>query len=174
MQQTVQRLLVLGILSQGRMHGYRLNEYVAHAMGPYTDVKRSTVYYMLERLERQGCVTQEPQREGKRPERRVYRITDAGRTEFFDLLREHLSSYERTYYADDIAVAFMDRLPTTEVRRLLIQKREKMQASLELLGGHPETDERGGSLRYLLHHSLVHLEADLIWVDGMLVDLDGE
>lgn len=171
MQQTVQRLLLLGILSQGRMHGYGLNEHVDHAMGLYTDVKKSTVYYTLEKLEKEGCVAQETEREGKRPERRVYRITDEGRVQFFDLLREHLRSYERTYYADDVGVAFMDQLPTAEARQLLVEKRERIRASLGQLRGHPEPDEHSGNLRHMLQHSLAHLEADLAWADGILSGL---
>ena len=171
MQQTAQRLLLLGILFQGKMHGYGLNEHVDHAMGLYTDVKKSTVYYTLEKLEKEGCVAQETEREGKRPERRVYRITEEGRTHFIDLLREHLRSYERTYYADDIGVVFMDQLPTAEARQLLAEKRERIRASLEQLRGHPASGEHEGNMRHMLRHSLAHLEADLAWVDGILGEL---
>ena len=80
----IQQLLLLGMLLEGKVHGYRLNEYIRHTMSLYTNIKKSTVYYTLEKLEKDGYVVQETEREGKRPERRVYQITEKGKTYFFD------------------------------------------------------------------------------------------
>lgn len=173
MQQTGQQLLLLGILFQGKMHGYRLNEHVQHALGRYTDVKKSTVYYALDKLEKECSITQETAREGKRPERRVYKITEEGRTRFLELLRTHLANYERTYYTDDVGVIFMAQLPVAEARQLLTEKQAKIQASLDELLHHPEPDEHASNLRHLLQHSRVHMEADLLWLNGILRELDG-
>lgn len=174
MQQTGQQLLLLGILLQGNMHGYGLNEHVELALGRYTDVKKPTVYYTLEKLEKDGCISHEMAREGKRPERRVYRLTEEGKERFFALLREHLSSYERTYYADDIGVVFMDQLSDDEARQLLTEKRQRIQVTLDELHQHPEPDKHASSLRYLVQHSQAHIKADLAWIDGILGELDGK
>ena len=40
----IRQLLLLGILMDGKMHGYRLNEYIKHTMSFYTDLKKSTAY----------------------------------------------------------------------------------------------------------------------------------
>ncbi len=166
----IQQLLLLGMLLEGKVHGYRLNEYVRHTMSLYTDIKKSTVYYTLEKLEKDGYVVQETEREGKRPERRVYQITEKGKTYFFDLLREHLKSYTRTYYADDVGIAFMDQLSTTEVRQLLTEKREKIQALLQQFRDVPaEHPEHWG---YVIQHNIAHLEADLSWLGSVLSELD--
>ena len=165
----IQQLLLLGMLLDGKVHGYRLNEYVRHTMSLYTDIKKSTVYYTLEKLEKDGYVVQETEREGKRPERRVYQITEKGKAYFFDLLREHLKSYTRTYYADDVGIAFMDQLATAEVRQLLTEKREKVQTLLQQFREHPE---HGENWRYVVSHNIAHLEADLSWLGSVLSDLD--
>ena len=55
-------LLLLGLLMEGRMHSYRLNEYISDVMGLAADVKRSSTYYTLDRLERDGYVSQEVER----------------------------------------------------------------------------------------------------------------
>ncbi len=165
----IQQLLLLGILLAGKAHGYRLNEYVMHAMGLYTDLKKSTAYYTLEKLEREGYVQYEVEREGKRPERRVYQITQKGKAYFLELLRQHLRSYEHTYYADDVGIAFMDQLSTTEVRQLLAEKREKIQALLKQFQGHPK---HGENWRYVLSHNIAHLEADLSWINSLLSEFD--
>ena len=165
----VQQLLLLGILLAGKMHGYRLNEYVTHAMSLYTDLKKSKAYYTLEKLEREGYVQHEVEREGKRPERRVYQITQKGRFYFLGLLREHLKSYTRTYYADDVGVAFMNQLATAEVRQLLAEKREKVQTLLQQFREHPE---HGENWRYVVSHNIAHLEADLAWINNILRDME--
>ena len=163
------QLLLLGILLGGKMHGYKLNEYVEHTMNLYTDLKKPTAYYILEKLEKDGYVQQEVEREGKRPERRVYQITEKGRSYFLDLLREHLSGFTRTYYGDDIGIAFMDQLSTTEIRQLLVEKREKIQALLKHFQAHPD---HGGNWRYIIRHNIAHLEADIAWLNDILNELD--
>ncbi|MFC2018749.1 PadR family transcriptional regulator [Chloroflexota bacterium] len=165
----VQQLLLLGILLRGKMHGYRLNEYVAHAMSLYTDITKSTVYYTLDKLEKEGYVEHMTEREGKRPERRVYQINKKGEECFFGLLREHLSNYERTFYADDVGIAFMDRLPAVEAHRLLTGKREKLKTILQQFREHPE---HGGNWHYVVSHNIAHLKADFAWVNNILSELD--
>jgi DNA-binding PadR family transcriptional regulator len=163
------QLLLLGVLLNGKMHGYKLHEYVEHTMGLYTDLKKPTVYYILEKLEKDGYVQQKTEREGKRPERRVYQITDEGRTYFLGLLRKHLSGYERTYFGDDIGIAFMDQLSKDEVQQLLTEKKDKALALLQQFG---EVADHGGNWRYLIEHNIAHLEADIAWLDNILDELN--
>ncbi|MGB2798497.1 MAG: PadR family transcriptional regulator [Dehalococcoidia bacterium] len=165
----VRQLLLLGVLLGGKMHGYRLNEYVTHAMSLYTDLKKSTAYYTLQKLEKDGYVQIEVEREGRRPERRVYQITEKGRACFFDLLRRHLSGFTRTYYVDDIGIAFMDQLSTAQARQLLAAKREKIQAVLQQFRGLPG---HGGNWRHVISHNIAHLEVEVAWLNSVLSELD--
>ena len=165
----VQQLILLGILLGGKTHGYRLNEYVTHAMGLYADIKKSTVYYTLEKLEKDGYVEHETEREGKRPERRVYEITEKGKSYFLQLLRDNLGEFARTYFNDDIGIAFMDQLPTPEVRELLKKKQGMIQSALKQF---KEVPDHGGNWHYVISHNTAHLEADLAWIDNILNDLD--
>ena len=165
----VQQLVILGILLGGKTHGYRLNEYVTHAMGLYADIKKSTVYYTLEKLEKDGHVGHETEREGKRPERRVYQITEKGESYFLQLLRDNLGEFTRAYFTDDIGIAFMDQLSTPEVRELLEKKRGIIQSALKQF---KEVPDHGGNWHYVISHNIAHLEADLAWMDSILNDLD--
>ena len=166
----VQQLLLLGILVKEKMHGYRLNEYVRHAMSLYTNLKKATVYYTLEKLEKECYVEHEVEKEGKRPERYVYQITKKGRAYFLDILREHLRKYARTYYEDDVGIAFMDQLSTVEVRRLLTEKRKKIKDLLQQFRDVPA--EHPEPFGYVIQHNIVHLEADLTWLNDILRKLD--
>ena len=165
----IQQLILLGVLLGGKTHGYRLNEYVTHAMDLYTDIKKSTVYYTLEKLEKDGYVEHETEREGKRPERRVYQITEMGKSYFLQLLRDNLGEFTRTYFNDDIGIAFMDQLSTREVSELLEMKRGIIQSALKQF---KEVPDHGGNWHYVINHNIAHLEADLAWIDSILNDLD--
>jgi DNA-binding PadR family transcriptional regulator len=167
----IKRLLLLGLLSANDMHGYRLHEYANQAMGMYTDIKKSTIYYTLDGLEKEGYIEQEIEREGKRPERRVYRITSRGREYFLELLRRNLVSYNRTYYDDDIGIAFVHQLTPQEAHRLLAEKREQVQQTLKELREQPKFNK---SQRYVVSHNIAHLEADLAWIYSILMELDSK
>ena len=167
----IRQLLLLGILTDGRMHGYRLNEYIKHAMGFYTDLKKSTAYYILDRMEKEGYVNCETEREGKRPERRVYEITEPGKAYFHELLRNCLAGYTPTSYGDDICVAFIDKVPLDEIHTLLGGKRQKIVARLETFKEHKE---HGGGWKHVISHNIAHLEADLSWVDSILKEVRKE
>lgn len=167
-QETVRQFLFLGLLMDGEMHGYRLNGFVAHVMALPTAPKRSSAYHTLQTLERDGYVEHEVQREGRRPERRVYRITRQGRAFFSKLLRSQLSEFSRSYYLDDVSTAFLSRLRPSDARDLLGEKREKVVAALQRFREHP--GHRGG-WRNVVDRNVVHLEAELVWLDGVLGDL---
>ena len=164
----IQQLILLGILREGKTHGYHLNEYVNHAMDLYTDIKQSKVYYTLEKLEKDGYVMYETEREGKRPERRVYQITSKGKALFLQLLRNNLGEFTRAYFNDDIGIAFMDQLSTQEVRELLEKKRGMVQSALKQF---KEVPDHGGNWQYVITHNVAHLEADLAWINSMISEL---
>ncbi len=164
----IQQLILLGILQEGKTHGYRLNEYVNHAMGLYTDIKKSKVYYTLEKLEKDGYVEHETAREGKRPERQVYQITKKGKALFLQLLRDNLGKFAHAHFNDDIGIAFMDRLSTQEVRELLEKKRVMIQSTLKQFKDAPD---HGDNWRYVINHNVAHLEADLTWINSMISEL---
>jgi DNA-binding PadR family transcriptional regulator len=161
----VKQLLLLGVLMNGKIHGYRLSEYVKHAMSFYTDLKKSTTYYILDQLEKNGYVSYELEREGKRPERRIYEITRQGKKYFLKLLRDCLGTYTPTSFGDDIGAAFIDRLPPNEVHELLTSKCRKVKAQLKK---YQEIENHGGSFQYVIDHNITHLEADISWIDGIL------
>lgn len=164
----IQQLILLGILQEGKTHGYRLNEYVNHAMALYTNIKKSKVYYTLGKLEKDGCVEREIEREGNRPERRVYQVTGKGKVLFLQLLRDNLGEFTRAYFNDDIGIAFMDQLSTQEVRELLEKKRGMVQSALKQFN---EVPEHGGTWQYVITHNVAHLEADLTWINNVISEL---
>jgi DNA-binding PadR family transcriptional regulator len=163
------RLLLLGLLRRQEMYGYQVNEFIEQKMHFCVDLKKSTAYYILDKLAEEGYARVEREQEGNRPTRRVYHITPAGEAYFFELLRDNLKHYTRHYYPSDVGIAYMDQLPTQEVRAYLQEKRALMQAELEVLGGAPG---HLGPLRHVLEHNCRMLQAELDWLDDLLAELD--
>lgn len=81
----VLEMLVLRLLADHPSHGYELIVRLREKGGGLLDVKEGTLYPILYRLEEEGCITSawnSPDGKvsvGKVP-RRVYTVTDAGRT----------------------------------------------------------------------------------------------
>ncbi len=79
--------LVLAILAEGPQHTYAVGRIIKERVGDDLNFKRGTLYPVLHALERDGLVTGDWEtREGERP-RRIYAVTDAGRTELAKRVR---------------------------------------------------------------------------------------
>ncbi|WP_083255360.1 PadR family transcriptional regulator [Amycolatopsis orientalis] len=86
-------LAILSTLNERPMHPYEMAS-VLKARGKDRDmgIKWGSFYTVVGNLRKHGLIeTVESGREGARPERTVYRITDAGRDEMLDWLRELLA-----------------------------------------------------------------------------------
>jgi DNA-binding PadR family transcriptional regulator len=166
--------LILGLLLRGPLHGYELHRIVRAHGELYTDLKKANLYYLLDRLAREGslAVTAEPGARGARGERLVYALTDRGRERFHELLRAVLRTYEPVHIGVDVAVLYLPLLPQAEAVRLLEER-------LRVVGGHRArvTSELGdlsgatlpGSLA--ADHLLSLIDAELAWVGRALARL---
>jgi DNA-binding PadR family transcriptional regulator len=161
------QLLLLGLLRIQKMHGYQLNDFLDRRLHFITDLKRSTAYYTLGKLAEQAYISEETERQGNRPERRVYKLTEKGAGRFHDLLRANLGRFHRTFFRDDIGVLFMSQLPAGEVHAALLKKRQEAQAALEAIGSHVDHDP-DSPVQYVIEHQRAHLRTDLAWIDRLL------
>ncbi len=83
--------LVLAVLQSDPAHGYAIVKRIADLSEQGLMMKHGTLYPVLHALERDGWVSGEWEHpDGERP-RKVYSITDAGRTE----LARHTSEWKR-------------------------------------------------------------------------------
>src|ERR1700724_4856566 len=88
-----------------------------------------SLYTVVQNLEEYGFIeTVEVAREGRQPERTTYQITDAGRAELKDWLRELLSVPEREYTRFEAALGDSAVLPPDELIDLLRQRLDAVEA----------------------------------------------
>ena len=117
-------LAVLGTVVQRPMHPYEMAS-VLRARGKDQDmpIKWGSLYTVVRNLEKHGLLeAAESGRQGGRPERTVYRITEAGRAELVDWTRELVSTPEPEHTRFKAGLSVLGVLPPDEVIDLLRQR----------------------------------------------------
>lgn len=86
-------IAVLSLLRQGPMHPYQMRRLLkARHKDEILSLRHGSLYHAIGRLERAGRIAVEATgREGKRPERTTYRITEAGEVDLLDALRKMIA-----------------------------------------------------------------------------------
>src|SRR5260370_19452048 len=86
-----------------------------------------SLYSVVESLSKHGLISRlETTKQGRRPERTVYEITEAGVTECEDWLAELLSTPVRDFTSLEAGLSLMPVLRPDEVARLLGQRAERL------------------------------------------------
>ncbi|HUX21000.1 MAG TPA: PadR family transcriptional regulator [Spirochaetia bacterium] len=168
MRNEEKRLLLLGLLRIQKMHGYQLQQFFDEHAGSLPSLKASTAYYTLEKMAGEGLVEATSEREGNRPVRQVYCITERGDALFTRLLEENLAGYENESDSDDIGVAFLSALPPERSRELLLTKRRRIEARLEEVSGVLSSLPSMEAVHLPLNRSRLRIGADLQWIDMVL------
>lgn len=107
----VTRLTLLALLAAlGPRHGYGLRAVMeSWRMDAWADIRYGSIYQVLPRMAKEGLVEEVARhREGRRPTRSTYAITDAGRAELRRLLRHAWSSPLREAQPINVALSFFD------------------------------------------------------------------
>ncbi|HEV2362554.1 MAG TPA: PadR family transcriptional regulator [Acidimicrobiales bacterium] len=128
-------LVVLACLIERPMHPYEMATTMrSRAKHESIKLNYGSLYTVVQSLERLGLIeAHETEREGKRPERTVYTITDAGRMEYVDWLSELLSTPEREYTTFEAGLALLPGLPPDDVADLLEQRCRNLEITLAQL-----------------------------------------
>ncbi len=142
-------------------------------------------YTVVQNLEKYGFIEAlEVAREGRQPERTTYQITEAGRDELTDWLRELLSVPEREYTRFEAALGECAVLPPDEVVSLLKRRLDVLEtANAEHQAMLDELSARLGTRLFLIEseYYLALRRAEAEWVrallkeftDGTFPGLDG-
>jgi DNA-binding PadR family transcriptional regulator len=91
-----------------------------------------SLYTVIEQLLREKLIAvREVLREGKRPEKTIYRLTPAGETELLAWMRELVSSPVKEYPQFEAALSLLPVLPPDEVAELLEIRMGLLQKTIE-------------------------------------------
>lgn len=163
------RHALLGLLAKKARHGYELRVAIETVVGgdENWDVKPAQIYTTLDRLEEAGHVTRASDLgQGDEPSRRVYALTEAGRENLHEWFA---TGVETQHQRDEFFVKLMVALFSGEgnVERIIQTQRnhlyQEMHNATNLRDSYDPQTELAQIL--LLDKAIMHLEADLRWLD---------
>jgi DNA-binding PadR family transcriptional regulator len=114
------RILVLWLLSEQALHGYRIKRILEdEAYAFWFSVEFASIYSVLRTLVKQAYVEETGlEQDGARPERMGYKITRSGRAHLRELLRKSWLTVPLTGDAFQLAIAGAAELGEKEVVKL--------------------------------------------------------
>jgi DNA-binding PadR family transcriptional regulator len=171
---TPSELTVLQLLDEGPTHPYDMHRLVRERrIDLLVPVRRGTLYHAVERLVKRGLIeTVETTREGRRPERTVYRITEAGADALLDRLRDLLAIPRRDYPPLTQALSFISRVEPADAVAQLELRIGWLEA--EVASFKAVIANAAGSPRHWLveeEYVLALLVAELAWVRTLTDDI---
>jgi DNA-binding PadR family transcriptional regulator len=120
---------ILGFLDYQPMSGYDLKKYFDQSVAHFWSATQSHIYKALENLEAQGMVESQVIPQAGKPNRKQYRITDAGRTELHRWVSTPLP-VEAKREAWLIQVFFAHNITNAEITSLFENRIERLRKSL--------------------------------------------
>ncbi|MGA5700496.1 PadR family transcriptional regulator [Peterkaempfera bronchialis] len=153
---------LLGLLESGPSHGYDLKRTFDDHFGRDRPLHYGQVYATMSRLLKNGLVEVEGTEPGGGPERKRYAITDAGITDVDQWLGkpEPPEPYLRSALYTKVVLALLTGRDAADL--LDTQRAEHLRARRTLT-----ERKRDGDLadQLICDHALLHLEADLRWLE---------
>lgn len=168
------RLFILSSFAEhGPMHGHRLRmEAERNHVTLWTDISGGAVYGAMKRLASEGLLREVGQeREGNRPTRQLYEITDEGRRVLAGFRREGLSDVWFRYDPFDLALtrtdpALLDALPSILAERLDRVRESLAECRRVNEGARPHV---GLAKQWALRHTEYRLESEVSYLTDLLV-----
>lgn len=125
-------LAVLVCLLERPMHPYEMATVMRHR-GKEQSIKLNygSLYTVVSALSRAGLIeAQETKKEGRRPERTVYRLLPTGHTELIDWLSDMLGVPAKEYPHFEAALSMLPALPPEDVEELLDERCSRLELLL--------------------------------------------
>ncbi len=171
-------LAVLALLFERPMHPYQIASVMRHrAIHEAIKLNYGSLYTVVDLLLRHRLIeAQGIARDGRRPERTVYRLTDPGRHRFQGWLRELLRTPAKEYTQFAAGLAFAAAVGVDELRTLLEERAGRIEAELveaRMVAG--ELTAKGLPRLFMLEaeHAVVLRAAELDWVRALIGAIAG-
>jgi DNA-binding PadR family transcriptional regulator len=164
-------LAILSLVVEQPRHGYDIEQtIVERTMRNWTDVGFSSIYYLLDKLERAGLVSSshEPA-PGRGPARRVYTATDAGVAALEAEAIKALGAPERRSSSFQLGLSVLPLLDHDAVETAIAAHRSELETQLETL-----RERRAAELPFhvaaMFDLGMTQIEAELGWLERFATD----
>jgi DNA-binding PadR family transcriptional regulator len=176
----VNNLLALAVLTlaiERPMHPYEMAT-LLRERGKHLaiDIKWGSLYTVVQNLERHGLLEATgTTRRGRRPERTVYAITDAGRAELHEWMTELVAVPEKEFRRFEAALSEFGVLSPDEGRDLLARRVSALEREIAEQEALLELSLAQVPRLFLIENEyyLAMCRAEAEWVRGLLAEIDG-
>lgn len=168
-------LTILSLLAEAPRYGHEIQQLIEdRGLREWISVGFSSVFYILNKLEKQQMISAELRPAKNNPPRKYYQITEAGQgilqTRIADLLRA-----PRAFGSGfELGLANLHILQPIQVYRTLTHHYSDLQYQYEVIKQSWEQQLKENNLehhiRALYTHSITIMEADLAWLGDFLED----
>jgi DNA-binding PadR family transcriptional regulator len=168
-------LVLLGILADGPMHGYEVCKEIDQKLGALVGVRPRSVYYSLDKLEKQGFLASRSARTGNRPKKFIYRLTKEGRRELGRLLFRNILLVERPFLNLDLSLYFLKHIDVASFARALTKRVEFLKTAARW-GCNAAAGEHGTEseecIRKIIEHDNRILREEIRFTRQLLSELE--
>jgi DNA-binding PadR family transcriptional regulator len=169
-------LAVLAELLMGSMHPYEMGRRLKeHGKDRNIKYNRGSLYMVVEQLSKAGFIAeQETLRDTQRPERTVYALTDEGRHELYDWMRELVAQPRHEYPHFGVALSLLSVLSPSESVELLGQRLAALTDETDEIRATIRTATEGGVAWVFLveeEYRLAVLDAECGFVTRLIESL---
>jgi DNA-binding PadR family transcriptional regulator len=167
------RLPLLALLARGPAHGYELKQDLEQLLGSaYPQPNVGQIYVTLNRLEKQGLIEGEAIAQSSRPNKKVYHLTESGQNE----LRTWFDKPEDEPRVRDEFFMKLALAPQTGIAdqiALINKQRRQYLNTMRDLSKLTATEDRNNRIAHLLiEGAMLHLQADLDWLERCQEELE--
>jgi DNA-binding PadR family transcriptional regulator len=169
-------LTTLGLLSEQPCHPYEIQRMLRERHKSYAVGKTRALYRAIEDLEAAGYIEPlETSREGRRPERTVYRITGDGREELENWLADVLATPVDETPVFQVAVGLLGYITQERAQTALATRIVSLSARIVALDATLKMAQDDLGLPRLvlleLEHAMALAAAEIDWVRRILADM---
>ncbi|MEF2977022.1 PadR family transcriptional regulator [Subtercola sp. YIM 133946] len=169
-------LSALALLTEGPMHPYEMYQLLIRRLkNEIVKVRPGSLYHAIDRLERDGYArVVGTDRDGQRPERTTYEITETGRLALQTRVSQLLADSPYEYPEFALAISEAHNLPRQAVVQLLRVRLADLRRQAEEVGDMITQKQSDGAQRlFMLHaeHRAALLTAETGWLAALIDDL---
>ena len=170
-------LAVLACLSERPMHPYEMAS-TMRERGKEHSIKLNygSLYTVVDNLAKHGLIEAvEARREGRRPERTVYRLTDTGRVKLDAWMSDLLARPVKEYPQFEAALSLLPVLHPDHVLALLRERIRALEKGITMERLMLDTASKAGLPRLLLIEGEYHLtmqQTELAWVQELADEIE--
>lgn len=167
------RQQLLALLTRGPAHGYELKQGLEQLLGSaYPQPNVGQVYVTLGRLEKSGLIEGEDVEQTGRPNKRIYRLTDAGR-EAVAAWFEDTTDEPRVRDGFFMKLALAPLTGLADPIALINRQRRQHLNTMRSLSRLAAAEDRDNKIAHLLiEGAMLHLQADLDWLERCQEELE--